>query len=108
MDQVHKFYRFWDNFKTWREFSQYNEYDPEEAGDRYERRWMEKENKKLTKEYEVAERKRLIKMVELAWKKDPRIQKMVEAEAAEKARAKAEKKEAKIRQAQEREDMVKK
>ena len=69
---------------------------------------MEKENKKLTKEYEVAERKRLIKMVELAWKKDPRIQKMVEAEAAEKARAKAEKKEAKIRQAQEREDMVKK
>ena len=31
LDQVFKFYEFWDKFKTWREFSQYDEYDPEEA-----------------------------------------------------------------------------
>ena len=39
---VRKFYKFWDDFKTWREFSQYDEYDLEEAQDRYEKRWMEK------------------------------------------------------------------
>jgi DnaJ family protein C protein 2 len=31
MAEVKKFYRFWDNFKTWREFSQYDEYDLEDA-----------------------------------------------------------------------------
>lgn len=41
MDDVRKFYSFWNNFKTWREFSQYDEYDTEEANDRYEKRWME-------------------------------------------------------------------
>jgi len=41
MDQVYIFYTFWDNFKSWRGFSQYDEYDTEEAHDRYEKRWME-------------------------------------------------------------------
>jgi len=27
MEEVRKFYKFWDGFKTWREFSQYDEYD---------------------------------------------------------------------------------
>jgi hypothetical protein len=36
---------------------------------------MEKENKKVTKEYEVAERKRIFKMVNQAFDSDPRIQK---------------------------------
>jgi DnaJ family protein C protein 2 len=31
MNEVSKFYKFWDNFKTWREFSQYDEYDTEDA-----------------------------------------------------------------------------
>ena len=46
IEQVYKFYNFWDNFKTWREFSQYDEYDVEDAQDRYEKRWMEQQNKK--------------------------------------------------------------
>ena len=29
--EVHRFYKFWDNFKSWREFSQYDEYDTSEA-----------------------------------------------------------------------------
>lgn len=44
LEQVYKFYKYWDNFETWRDFSQYDEYDPREAADRYERRYMEKEN----------------------------------------------------------------
>lgn len=50
INEVHKFYKFWDNFKSWREFSQYDEFsaeDIENAADRYEKRYMEKENKKL-------------------------------------------------------------
>jgi DnaJ family protein C protein 2 len=50
MVEVHKFYKFWNDFKSWRDFSQYDEHSAdkiENAGDRYERRHMEKENKKL-------------------------------------------------------------
>ena len=46
IEELRKFFRWWDNFDSWRVFSQYDEYDVSEAGDRYERRYMEKENKK--------------------------------------------------------------
>ena len=83
LDEVKRFYKFWSNFDTWREFSQYDEYDPTEAQDRYERRYMENENRKLRKEHERAERKRLNKLVDGAYRRDPRIRKeqeMIERE----------------------------
>ena len=49
---------------------------------------MEKENKKLRKEHEKAERARLIKLVDLAYQNDPRIreeQKLIEEEKRKKA-----------------------
>lgn len=73
LDQVYKFYKYWDNFATWREFSQFDEYNPSEAQDRYERRYMEKENKKMSDKHMKKERTRLIKLAELAYKLDPRI-----------------------------------
>ena len=73
LEQVYKFYKFWDNFETWREFSQYDEYDIREAADRYERRYMEQENKKLRAKYVKKERARLITLAETAYNKDPRI-----------------------------------
>lgn len=73
INEVHKFYKYWDNFDTWREFSQYDEYDPREAADRYERRYMEKENKRIRDKHMKKERKRLIELVERAYKNDPRI-----------------------------------
>ena len=42
MEDVLAFYRYWDYFKSWREFAQFDEHDTEKAGDRYEKRWMEK------------------------------------------------------------------
>ena len=75
LDQVLKFYKYWDNFESWRDFSQFDEYDPREAGDRYERRYMEKENKRQRDKHIKKERARIIKMVELAYKYDPRIKK---------------------------------
>jgi DnaJ family protein C protein 2 len=59
---VKKFYSYWSPFDTWREFSSFDEYDPKDAGDRYEKRWMEKENKHIRDKYVKAERKRLIKL----------------------------------------------
>lgn len=84
MGDVKKFYKFWGDFKTWREFSQYDEYDPTEAQDRYERRYMENENRKGRKEYEREERIRLNKLVDGAYRRDPRIRKEKENLVAEK------------------------
>jgi len=71
--EVYRFFKYWSNFDTWREFSQFDEYDPKDAGDRYERRWMENENKNIRKKHVKAERKRLIKLHQLAYELDPRI-----------------------------------
>ena len=63
MEEVRKFYKFWDNFDSWREFSQYDEYHPEEATDRYERRYMENENRRGNKKHVRDEQRRVITMV---------------------------------------------
>lgn len=73
MDLVYKFYKYWDSFESWRDFSQFDEYDVREAQDRYERRYMEKENKKRADKHIKKERARITKLVDLAYKNDPRI-----------------------------------
>jgi DnaJ family protein C protein 2 len=91
IDAVHKFYNFWDAFKSWREFAQYDEYDDdalEHASDRYEKRYMDKENKKLRSKYEKEERSRVFRLVENAYASDPRIQKELAEEEAAKLAAK--------------------
>ena len=55
-----------------------------EASDRYERRYMEKENKKLREKYVKKERARIIKLSELCYKRDPRVKKYKEEEELEK------------------------
>lgn len=73
IDLVNKFYKYWDNFESWRDFSQFDEYDVREAQDRYERRYMEKENKKIRDKHIKKERARLMRLVDIAYKNDPRI-----------------------------------
>jgi len=107
MKEVQKFYKYWDNFDSWREFSQYDEYDPAEAQDRYERRYMEQENKKLRAQYERKERARLIKHSEMAYNLDPRIRKERELAEAEKLRKKEEKRNYKAAEARKLEQAVK-
>lgn len=90
LNETKKFFRFWDSFDSWRVFSQYDEYDTTEAGDRYERRYMEKENKGTQKKYLKEERGRLFKLVELARKHNPLLIKEEADIEAEKQRVKAE------------------
>lgn len=73
LKKVKAFYEFWDDFQTWRDFSCHDEYHPDEAEDRYEKRWMEKENDKIRKKYVKEERIRLNELVRRARKLDPRM-----------------------------------
>ena len=103
LKEVNQFYAYWDTFQTWREFSQYDEYNTEEAQDRYERRYMEQENKKVRSKYVQKERARLIRLYETAYNNDPRIKRENEAIEAERLRRKAEQKEQRVKAAKERE-----
>ena len=51
---------------------------------------MEKENKKIRDKYNKKERARLIRLVDMAYKNDPRIKEEIEKEEAEKLRKKEE------------------
>ena len=57
---VEKFYKFWRNFDSWRDFPQDDEHDLDEAENRWERRQMEKENMAIKKELLKEEKKRII------------------------------------------------
>lgn len=61
-----------------------------EAQDRYERRYMENENKKIRSKYENKERARLIKLYETAYNNDPRVKAELEKIEAEKQKRKEE------------------
>ena len=50
---LHRLYKFWYEFESWREYSYLDEEDKEKGSDRDERRWIEKNNR-----IERAERKR--------------------------------------------------
>jgi len=80
MREVNRFYDFWDNFETWRDFSVYDEYNLEDAENRYERRYMERENKKLKADKMKKERQRIYKLVENARQSDPRVVKFKKEE----------------------------
>ncbi|KAL6843595.1 hypothetical protein ACP4OV_026657 [Aristida adscensionis] len=86
--EVDKFYNFWYNFKSWREFPHADEYDIEQAESREHKRWMERQNVKLQEKAKKVEYARVRTLVDNAYKKDPRIQRRKEEEKAEKQRKK--------------------
>ncbi|MCQ2816809.1 MAG: DnaJ domain-containing protein, partial [archaeon] len=73
IDKVKKFYRFWYNFDTWRDFTVEGEYNIDEANSRFEKRQMMKENKKMKSNLHKEEKERISKLVQIAYKNDPRI-----------------------------------
>lgn len=74
IEEVLKFYEYWVNFESWRDFSgKDSEYNPDDATSREEKRWMQKENEKIGKKLKKKEMDRIIDFVTLAQRKDPRI-----------------------------------
>jgi len=68
------FYSFWNKFESWRDFTGAGaDNKPEDAGSREERRYMEKENAKLAITKKKKEMNRIIELVSLAERRDPRI-----------------------------------
>ncbi|KAH7421405.1 hypothetical protein KP509_13G055700 [Ceratopteris richardii] len=102
LDEVDKFYDFWNSFRSWREFPDANEYDLEEAESREHKRWMERQNAKLSEKARKEESARIRSIVENAYKRDPRILRRKEEEKAEKLR----KKQAKLQARKEKEEEV--
>ncbi|PRQ25343.1 putative DnaJ domain-containing protein [Rosa chinensis] len=88
LKEVDDFYNFWYTFKSWREFPHEEEFDLEQAESRDHKRWMERQNAKLTEKARKEEYARIRTLVDNAYKRDPRIVKRKEAEKAEKQKKK--------------------
>merc|ERR1719228_2559831 len=84
-EEVDRFYSFWFEFSSWREYSYLDEEDKEKAGDKWERREIDKINKAQRKEKKAEETKRIRKLVDNAYNSDPRIAKFKKEELEEKA-----------------------
>ncbi|XP_030385105.1 dnaJ homolog subfamily C member 2 [Scaptodrosophila lebanonensis] len=87
-EEVERFYNFWYEFKSWREFSYLDEEDKEKGQDRDERRWIEKENKAARIKRKKEEMARIRTLVDLAYNNDKRILKFKQEEKDRKAAAK--------------------
>ena len=97
ISDVHKFYDYWVGFQSWRDYtlaaSEYCKHDTDLAGDRYEKRWMEKEIARKAKALKKDEMARITKLVERSMALDPRLKRekvRLQAEKMEKARLRKE------------------
>lgn len=110
LESVDRFYDFWYSFKSWRDFSFDLEYDTDQAECREEKRWMERQNAKHVKVKKLEENTRIRKLVDLAYKHDPRLVRQRQAEKARKNAIKEERRrkvEETARAAKEKEEQVK-
>jgi DnaJ homolog subfamily C member 2 len=85
---VEKFYDFWYDFQSWREYSYLDEEDKEKGQDRDERRWIDKQNKAMRAKKKKEEMARIRQLVDLAYNNDPRILKFKKEERDKKLAAK--------------------
>lgn len=107
MEEVLRFYEYWVHFESWRDFSgKDSEYNPEEATSREEKRWMQKENEKIGKKLKKKEMDRIIDLVMLAQRKDPRIVADKEARRLAKEAEKLQKEAEEQRKAKELEETI--
>ncbi|GMM29960.1 zuotin [Martiniozyma asiatica (nom. inval.)] len=98
---VDAFYKFWNNFDSWRSFEFLDEDVPDDTSNRDHKRYIEKKNNNARKKKKTEDNKRVSDLVKRAQSEDPRIKKFKEDEKAEKARKKWER-EAGAREAEEK------
>lgn len=101
-EEVEEFYQFWYKFQSWRSFEAEDEDDVDSASCREEKRWLERKNKAARAKRKKEDNQRITRLVDQAYKQDPRLLKF---KADEKA-AKEEKRLAKERAIQEELDKV--
>ena len=85
--EVKKMYEFWTKFKSWREFPHEEEEDASSADDRWQRREIEKKNKKLREEAKKEDVRKTKAFIGKAEDCDPRVIKFrTEEKAAKEAK----------------------
>ncbi|XP_012223305.1 dnaJ homolog subfamily C member 2 [Linepithema humile] len=101
-EKVEKFYSFWYDFDSWREYSYLDEEDKESGQDRDMRKWIERKNKATRAKRKKEEMTRIRTLVDMAYNIDPRIKKFQQDDKDKKNAAKRAKQEAaKARQQEE-------
>lgn len=100
---VERFYEFWYNFQSWREFSYLDEEDKEKGENRDERRWLDRQNKAARQQRKKIENQRIRQLVDNAYNCDPRVVRFKEEDKQRKLDVKRARKE-EIRLRQEREE----
>ena len=93
-DELTAFYAFWNTISSWREFTDKDEHNPDDADSRDEKRWMEQKNLAGRKKLKKKEMKRMRTLVERAYKADPRVNAMLRRQKAEREAAVAAKEKA--------------
>ena len=83
-DVVEDFYSFWLHFESWRSFEWNDEEEPSSVDNRDDKRWFDKKNKAARLKRKNEDNARIIKLVELAYKLDPRVKSFKEQDKAEK------------------------
>ena len=74
IEDVYAFYDYWVNFESWRDFSTVGvEHKPDNAGSREEKRFMIKENDRISKKNKKNEMTRINDLVLRAMQIDPRV-----------------------------------
>ncbi|KAL4217072.1 DnaJ (Hsp40) [Mactra antiquata] len=106
-EEVNRFYGFWYEFDSWREFSYLDEEEKEKGENRDERRWIEKQNKAARQKRKKEEMTRIRQLVDNAYACDPRIQRFKDEEKEKKLAQKKAKQDA-AKQRQEEEEKRKK
>lgn len=87
-NHVERFYDFWYDFQSWREYSYLDEEDKDKGQDRDERRWIDKQNKVMRLKKKKEEMARIRQLVDLAYNNDPRIIRFKKEERDKKLAAK--------------------
>ncbi|XP_015599796.1 dnaJ homolog subfamily C member 2 [Cephus cinctus] len=101
-EKVERFYSFWYDFESWREYSYLDEEDKESGQDRDMRKWIEKKNKATRAKRKKEEMTRIRSLVDMAYNLDPRIKKFQQEDKDKKTAVKRAKQEAaKARQKEE-------
>ena len=83
--EVESFYAFWNEFESWRRFEYLDEEDAMGCGDvagetRADKRWIERKNRAARTKRKTEDNARLLKLVEQAYKADPRVKAFKEAD----------------------------
>ncbi|GME82339.1 unnamed protein product [Ambrosiozyma monospora] len=78
--EVDAFYKFWQNFDSWRSFEFLDEDVPDDTSNRDHKRYIEKKNNSARKKKKTEDNRRLADLVKRASLEDPRIKAFKKAE----------------------------